>query len=71
MIYYSKRNNFTLGSGIIKYASTNYKPQGFLDKMMEEAADILKVRVSQNLKRKLLKFVLKKTTSTRLNQSSN
>ena len=71
MIYYSKRNNFTLGSGIIKYASTNYKPQGFLDKMMEEAADILKVRVSQNLKRKVLKFVLKQTTSTRQNQSSN
>ena len=71
MIYYSKRNNFTLGSGIIKYASTNYKPQGFLDKMIEEAAEILKVRVSQNLKRKVLKFVLKQTTSTRLNQSSN
>ena len=71
MIYYSKRSNFTHGSGIIKYASTNYKPQGFLDKMMEEAAEILKVRVSQNLKRKVLKFVLKQTTSTRLNQSSN
>ena len=37
MIYYRKRNNFTLGSVIIQYASTNYKPQRFLDKTMEEA----------------------------------
>ena len=36
MIYYRKRNNFTLGSVIIQYA-TNYKPQRFLDKTMEEA----------------------------------
>ena len=71
MIYYSKRNNFTLGSGIMKYASTNYKPQGLLDKTLEEAAEILKISVSQNLKRKVLKFVLKQTINTRLNQSSN
>ena len=50
-------NNPTLGSGILQYASTNYKPQEFLDKTTDEVVKRLEslgipeIKVSGNRSR--------------------